>query len=160
MRIPRVPNGPKDNEAGLRVIRAAAGRAGAPRFLAISGVLQEPEFILRAHDAGAAGYLLKQSEGWSELFDAIRKVHQGRKAYPSEIVDWVLDGTLKKPKLTEREQEIWKLIADGLQNAEIAHELSISVDAVKRNTTELYSKIGVTNRAEAVRLWMETQYGM
>ena len=43
---------------------------------------------------------------------------------------------------------------------EIAHDLSISVDAVKRNTTELYSKIDVTNRAEAVRLWMETQYGM
>ena len=72
----------------------------------------------------------------------------------------MLDGTLKKPNLTEREQEIWGLIAKGLQNAEIAHILLISVDVVKRNTSELYSKIGVTNRAEAVRMWMEKQYGM
>ena len=82
MQLPRVPGGPLDNEAGLRIIKASAGRAGAPRFLAISGVLDEPDFILRARDAGAAGYFLKRSDGWAELFEAIRKINLGRKVYP------------------------------------------------------------------------------
>lgn len=149
-----------DNEAGLRIIEATAGQAHAPKMLAISAAVETPEFIVRTIRSGAAGYILKRAAHWDEIFEAIRKVHRGEKVFPPEVIQIVVEGEPTWLRLTGREQEVWQLIADGLTNREIAQRLSISLDAVKRCTSELYGKIGVSNRAQATRKWLEEQYGL
>lgn len=160
IRLPPDYGKPGDNEAGLRVIKAISEKEQAPKVLGISGVIVAPEFIVRVIRSGADGYVLKKGSKLDEVFDAVRSVHQGGKVYPSEIVQFVVDTEATWLQLTEREQEIWRLIAEGLTNQDIADELSLSIDTVKRYASELYSKIRVSNRAQATRKWLEEQYGL
>lgn len=149
-----------DNEAGLRIIEALAQQPRPPRLLAISAAVEQPEFILRMIRSGANGCILKRAVNWDEIFEAIREVHKGRKVFPMEMMDAVVESESTWLQLTDRERKVWQFIADGLTNREIAPKLEISLDTVKRVTSELYSKLGVTNRAMATRKWLEDQYGL
>lgn len=160
MRLPRDRNEPKDNESGLRIIKIIKQQFPKTRVLAISGELDKSEFILRVIRSGADGYVLKRAAGLKEVIDAIERVFRGDKVYPQEVVRFVVDTGLDTNQPSNREQEVWQLIADGLTNREIAQRLNMTLDTVKRCTSDLYSKIGVTNRAQATRKWLEEQYGL
>jgi RNA polymerase sigma factor (sigma-70 family) len=118
------------------------------------------QYIFAFLEAGAAGYLLKDIQV-DELVDAIRAVHAGesilhpaiarkvinRFAQPEEktyTVHAVLD------QLTERELEVLRLAAKGMSNREIARDLTISERTVQTHLTNVFNKMGVGSRTEAV----------
>lgn len=160
MRLPPVQGKIGDNEAGIRVIRKLAEHPDKPKIVGISGYLETPEFIIRVVKSGASGYILKEGAKLMQVFEAVRKVYNGGKVYPPDIVPYLVEGNSAFLRLTPREQEVWELLAEGYSNREIAYELDISIDTAKRYVSELYRKIGVSGRALATRKWLEDQYGL
>jgi two-component system, NarL family, response regulator LiaR len=89
-----------------------------------------------------------------ELAQAIRAAHAGRSALAPEATEALLEA-MRAPAglaLTEREREVLALMADGLSNAQIAARLVVSAATVKFHVGGIFSKLGVTSRAEAIAL--------
>ncbi|WP_287128339.1 response regulator transcription factor [Candidatus Cyanaurora vandensis] len=115
----------------------------------------DEEIVVGLLAAGAAGYLLKDSAA-RELVHAIRMVYQGKSLFQSQITQKVLD-RLHRPTtppqppggLTEREGEVLKLVAKGLDNREIANQLYISQRTVQNHLNNIYAKLNVRGRTEA-----------
>lgn len=105
--------------------------------------------IIRALRAGAKAYLLKDTPP-GELADCVRAVHGGRN-YVSAAIGAKLAAQATQTSLTFRELDVIKLIARGCLNKEIADRLNITEGTVKSHTSALFSKLGVSNRTEAVR---------
>lgn len=106
------------------------------------------EDIYRGLRAGAQGYLLKDT-GADELLNAIRTVHSGRK-YISPEVGSKLAERMSNPELSEREFEVLGLMAQGMNNLGIATALSIGESTVKTHVNRILSKLGVSDRTQAV----------
>jgi DNA-binding NarL/FixJ family response regulator len=106
------------------------------------------EDIFRAIQAGARGYLLKGMNA-DELIDAIQTVHRGKSRIPAAVAERLAE-RLSGNALTERETEVLKTIVAGKSNKEIAAALFISEATVKTHINNLFSKIGVRDRAQAV----------
>jgi DNA-binding NarL/FixJ family response regulator len=104
--------------------------------------------VVRAMRAGAAGYLLKNCIR-KELLDAIRLVHAGRRALSPDIAFELAEHALDEP-LTERELTVLHLVADGHPNKQIASQLSLSTDTIKAHLKNIFAKLGVNDRTEAV----------
>jgi DNA-binding NarL/FixJ family response regulator len=114
------------------------------------------ERILRALDAGAIGYLLKDTEP-DELHRAIRAAVRGEAPLaPKAAAALLAARSAASPShdLTEREREVLRLVASGLANKQIARRLSISEKTVKGHLTHVFQAIGVTDRTQAA-LWAE-----
>jgi len=116
------------------------------------------ERILSAMQAGAQGYLLKGVPR-EELFNAVRVVHAGGSLLQPVVASKLLrqvsrqnQTTTEVESLTPRELEVLRLVAQGLQNKEIAAELIISERTVKFHVSSIMGKIGAGNRTEAVAL--------
>jgi DNA-binding NarL/FixJ family response regulator len=113
------------------------------------------ERILGAVKAGAQGYLLKGASR-EEIFDAIRVVHSGgsllQPVVASKLLRHVSDGSRDPETPTPRELEVLQLLAQGLQNREIAARLVISERTVKFHVSSLMHKLGASNRTEVVSL--------
>jgi DNA-binding NarL/FixJ family response regulator len=105
--------------------------------------------------AGAKGYLLKGAPR-AELFNAIRVVHTGgsllQPVIASKLIHRLAHPTPTPDALTAREREVLTLIAQGLPNKEIAERLVITERTVKFHASAILSKLGATNRTEAVAL--------
>ena len=117
---------------------------------------KENDLVQGALQAGAIGYLLK-NVGADELADAIRSAHVGRPTLSPEATQVLIEASrfpADKPgfNLTNREQEVLKLMADGLNNPEIADTLVVSRSTVKFHVSSILSKLGVSSRTEAVAL--------
>jgi DNA-binding NarL/FixJ family response regulator len=116
---------------------------------------QEPFLVRRAIELGAAGYLLK-SASREEVLTALRHVAAGRSYLQVEVTGPVLDQVAGRvpraasPTITQRQAEILCLIAAGQANKQIAAELSIAEATVKTLVKEIFARLGVVNRAEAV----------
>lgn len=116
------------------------------------------EYFFKALDAGASGYVLKGAET-SELINALRAVSRDEVfLYPSVARRLVEKYFEKSPgehsgpsKLTPREQEILKLLAEGYSNQEIAEKLVISPSTVHTHRTNLMEKLNLSKRFELVR---------
>ena len=114
------------------------------------------EYVLLAIKAGAAGYVPKRALG-SELVTAIRAVHEGDSfLYPSAaaaLIDGYLQRVEAKPheRLTEREREILKFIAEGYTSREIAAKLSISLKTVLNHRMRMMKKLDVHNRTGLIK---------
>jgi DNA-binding NarL/FixJ family response regulator len=114
------------------------------------------ERILRALDAGAIGYLLKDSEP-DELHRAIRAAMRGEAPLaPKAAAALLAARSAASPShdLTEREREVLRLVTTGLANKQIARRLGISEKTVKGHLTHVFQAIGVTDRTQAA-LWAE-----
>ena len=106
------------------------------------------ENILRAFQAGARAYFLKDVKG-QELVQAIRAVHAGQRPLPPEIAARLAESVPRIP-LSPRELEIITLIAKGKSNREIANVLSIGEGTVRVHASNLFAKLGCGDRAQAV----------
>jgi DNA-binding NarL/FixJ family response regulator len=128
----------------IRTIRAAWPEARVIVLTTFDG----DEDIFRALQAGAKGYLLKDTPR-EELLEAIRTVHAGRKHIPPEVAAKLAD-RLTSETLTEREREVLQLIVAGQSNKEIGASLNISEGTVKVHVNSLLGKLGVSDRTQAV----------
>jgi len=112
----------------------------------------DEQLVLDVIEAGASGYLLKTTSA-TELVEAIRDVTAGKKVFSKEIEKLLIQKSQKSfyhEDLTRREWEIFHLVMIGKSNSEIADELIISVSTVKYHVSNILSKLGVKNRAEAI----------
>lgn len=115
----------------------------------------EDDLIGETLRAGAIGYLMKNVSA-DQLADAVRAAAAGRSTLAPEAAD-VLVRSVSAPRsqaesLTAREQEVLKLMADGLTNADIADRLVIGVATVKTHVSSIIAKLGVATRTEATAL--------
>ncbi len=105
--------------------------------------------------AGATSYLLKNVSD-DQLANAIRAAQRGQRTLSPEATQALINAATRPPepefRLTEREQEVLALLADGLNNPEIAERLVISRSTVKYHISSILAKLGVSNRSEAVVL--------
>jgi two-component system NarL family response regulator len=106
------------------------------------------EDIHRAFEAGAMGYVLKDSIS-DDLIHVIREVHAGRRVVMPEIQQ-ALDERARHPALSMREWQVLELVAEGMRNKEIAAALGISADTVGMHVKNLYTKLDVHDRTAAV----------
>ena len=113
--------------------------------------------IVRALDAGAVGYLLKDAEP-DEIHAAIRSAARGEAPITPRAAAALLADRRERPaggvELTAREREVLLLVVDGLANKQIARRLQISEKTVKGHLTNLFQRIGVADRTQAA-LWAE-----
>jgi DNA-binding NarL/FixJ family response regulator len=119
-------------------------------------VFEDSEKIFDALKAGASGYILKRTAG-EILIDAIKELLKGGAPMSSEIARKVVNSfretrteKLKYPELTNKENEILDLVADGFGNKEIADKLFVSVNTVRTHIYRIYEKLHVHNRIEAL----------
>jgi two-component system, NarL family, response regulator DesR len=106
-----------------------------------------PGYVRRAMDAGAVGYLLKDSPART-LAGAIRTVHAGGRSVNPELA---AEAWGESDPLTDRERQVLRLAGDGLANAEIAGRLHLSDGTVRNYLSEAMSKLGAANRVAAAR---------
>jgi DNA-binding NarL/FixJ family response regulator len=112
--------------------------------------------ILRALDAGAAGYLLKDAEP-EELLRAVHAAARGEAPLDPKAARALLSAHRTPDpaaSLSEREREVLAMVAEGLPNKVIARRLGISEKTVKAHLTSVYRQIGVTDRTQAA-LWAQ-----
>ena len=115
---------------------------------------QEGDLVQGALQAGAIGYLMKNITA-RDLATAIRSAYAGKMTLSPEAAQVLVQGKLQAQEfetLTEREREVLKLMVDGLNNAEIAERLVISLSTVKYHISNILSKLGVDNRVSAVTI--------
>ena len=120
---------------------------------------QEDTLIQRALEAGATGYLVKNVSA-RELATAIRSAHQGRMTLSPEAAEALVHARTQAKEtdhLTEREREVLKLMVDGLNNAQIAERLVVSLSTVKYHIGNILMKLQVDNRVAAVTVAMHNK---
>jgi NarL family two-component system response regulator LiaR len=119
------------------------------------------EYVFALLEAGAAGYLLKDSPG-HEIIDAVRSVHSGESVlHPSiarKVIQRAIVGAARgvesksSIELSDREKDVLKLAAKGSSNKDIADTLCISVRTVQGHINSIFHKLGVGSRTEAIFL--------
>ena len=118
----------------------------------------EQNMVHGALQAGAIGYLQKNVTA-RELGNAIRSAHDGKMTLSPEaaqvLANSVAQPQIHREQLTERERDVLKCMVDGLNNNEIAQKLVVSLGTVKFHISNIFHKLGVDNRVEAVRLAIE-----
>lgn len=116
---------------------------------------KEEELVKSALETGAIGYLLKDVSA-NELVRAIRAAHAGRATLSPEAAQALVHAASQPPApgygLTERERAVLALMAEGLNNVQIAGRLMVSPSTIKSHVSNILSKLGVTSRTEAVTL--------
>ncbi len=133
--------------SGLEVAAMLQERGSRTRVIIVT-TFARAGYLRRALEAGAAGYLLKDSPP-EVLADAVRRVHAGlRSVDPSLAADaW----TAPDP-LTDRERQALRLAADGVKSADIAVALNLSEGTVRNYLSEAMTKVGASTRLEAARI--------
>jgi len=104
----------------------------------------------RSLKAGARSFLLKTMPP-SEMFDAIRRVHAGKKHIPPEIAAHLAEH-LSEDALSQREVEVLQLVSMGTRNSDIGQRLYISVETVKAHMKHIMEKLGATDRTQAMAI--------
>ena len=108
-------------------------------------------YLRRALDAGAGGYLLKDSPA-EELANAVRRVHRGGRAIDPELAR---DAWTERDPLSDRERQVLRMAAEGMASSAIAASLGLSDGTVRNYLSDAISKLGASNRVEAARMARE-----
>ncbi len=125
----------------------AIKRSGSTVRVIILTSFEMDEDIYRAFQAGAQGYVLKNTSQ-KEMIEAIRNVHAGGRYIPRHIASRLADRMMRS-NLTTRELEILKMLAKGLTNKQIASALNISDNTVRNHVNSVIEKLEVSDRTEA-----------
>lgn len=142
---------------GVEATRRTVGAVPSVRVLVVT-MFKDDDSVFTALRAGAQGYVLKDA-GEDEMLRAIRAVAQGEAIFSPAIAARVLTYFAKPrpllprevfPELTLREREILGYIAVGESNAEIARQLGLRLKTVANYTSNIFSKLQVADRAEAI----------
>ena len=125
------------------------------------------DYILRSVEAGAYGYILKDSSS-DEMIKAIRTIASGEKYYSSPVASIILSGYMqqlkkgdkssraeRQSKLSNKEKEILQFLVDGMSSREIAEKLQLSVRTVDNHRANMMRRLQVRNAAELVRMAVE-----
>jgi DNA-binding NarL/FixJ family response regulator len=152
---------PKMN--GVEAIREIKRRVPETRILALT-VHKAEEFILEVLQSGADGYIPKDASA-NELMMAIKSILMGKRYLSPSVSNVVIEGYLESrrtsesitpwDKLTKREREILKLIAEGHKNKDIADYLCISVKTVEKHRANLMKKLDLHSAAALTAYAME-----
>jgi DNA-binding NarL/FixJ family response regulator len=163
-----MPSPTSQIQSGLEAAKIMTSEFPSLRILFLS-MHEEAEYIINAMKSGAHGYLLKSVEK-EELTQAIQTVARGERYMSSTVTARVMESFSPPnnaahksnqpiiPTLTQREQEILQLVADGLATKTIAEHLIISPRTVDTHRTNIMHKLHAANTAELVRLAL--QFGL
>ena len=143
---------------GVEAMRQIRSEDDAVKFIVLT-TYDSDEYIFDAIEAGAKGYLLKDASR-EDLFKAVRTVNQGESLIEPGVVSKVLDRLTQLSRrgaqapgygaLSDRELEVLRLMANGSANKQIAAELSITESTVKTHVANIFQKLEVNHRTEAV----------
>jgi DNA-binding NarL/FixJ family response regulator len=150
--------------SGIEAARAMKEAAPSAKIVMLT-ISDEEEDLFEAIRSGASGYLLKDIP-LDEVADAVRAVHGGQSLINPSMAGKLLTefATLARdqeeerpqqvpaPKLTDREMEVLKLVARGMNNRDIAKELFISENTVKNHVRNILEKLQIHSRMEAVMI--------
>lgn len=131
---------------GIETLRTLAHGPSFPRVIVLTSY-ELDEDIYRAVQAGARGYLLKDTPQ-REMIEAIASVHSGKRYIPRHIAARLADRMMRSD-LTTRELEILEMLAKGRTNKEIGNALEISDNTVRNHVINIIDKLGVSDRTEA-----------
>ncbi|HLJ87497.1 MAG TPA: response regulator transcription factor [Candidatus Angelobacter sp.] len=129
-------------------VAAEIRRQGSSSRVIILTTFARAGYLRRAMDAGAVGYLLKDSPA-AALADAIRRVHSGLRVIDPELA---AEAWTEADPLNQRERQVLRQAADGATSAEIAASLHLSEGTVRNYLSEAINKLGAGNRVEAARI--------
>jgi DNA-binding NarL/FixJ family response regulator len=132
---------------GVAAITAICTLVDDARIIVLT-TYDSDEDIYRGLRAGAKGYLLKDAEP-DELLVAIRRVHSGKKYIPPDIGAKLAE-RMSNPQLSDRELEVLRLMVAGKSTQEISTALSIAESTVKYHVNNILSKLGVSDRTQAI----------
>jgi len=148
---------------GMEAIREVKKQTPQTKILVLT-VHKTEEYVLASLEAGADGYILKEATH-AELLMAIKDVLRGKRYLSPEVSEKVIEGYLEGKrslktatpleKLTLREREILKLVAEGYKNKEIADYLCISLKTVEKHRDNLMKKLDLHSASELTAFAME-----
>ncbi len=136
--------------SGLSALAEIKRREYPVRVLLLTA-FADGESIQAALHHGAEGFALK-TESPTQTIEAIRQVAHGRLVFPRAAQRWMNAAPKREPRksdLSQREMEVLQKLADGLPNAELAAQLTVSENTVRFHLKNIYEKLDVTNRTEA-----------
>ena len=139
---------------GLTSLQTIRQRQPAIYILLLTAY-SDSDTLRAALQARADGLLLK-SDPPERVAEAIRQITSGQLVFPAAARHWLSGSQPATPGITlsERENEVLALAAEGLSNAQIAHRLHISQNTVKFHLQNIYQQLGVSNRTEASRWYL------
>lgn len=139
---------------GIEATRQIIKQWPEAKIIIVTSFLDD-EKVYPALEAGATSYMLKTSKA-SEIAEAIRSTYEGQSILEPEVTGKIMNRMREKPadhlhnQLTERENEILLLIAQGKTNQEIAEQLFIALKTVKVHVSNILGKLEVSDRTQAV----------
>jgi DNA-binding NarL/FixJ family response regulator len=145
--------------SGIECIKHIKDKCPGTQFM-IFTVYENDERVLQAMQAGATSYLLKRTKP-ERILESIKELSQGGSPMSSNIARKLINIFLdekkvtKKEILSDRENEVLQLLADGLLYKEIADRLHIVHGTVRQHIHRIYEKLHVHNRTEAVNKYFE-----
>jgi DNA-binding NarL/FixJ family response regulator len=145
-------------EAGIKVLQKAQAFQGTPAIMILGST--KPERVVNAFRSGARG-VFHRSHSMKSLSKCIQTVHQGQIWISNPDIEHLLNALshirpiqIKKsdgmPLLTPREEEVVRLVADGLKNWEIGQRLKVKEHSVRNYIYRIFEKLGVSNRVELI----------
>jgi DNA-binding NarL/FixJ family response regulator len=136
---------------GIEVTRALR-RAGPRPYVLLLSAYDDEDYVLAAIEAGATGYLLKTARS-ADVLAAIHAVARGELVLHPLVARKLLSreqrDAVRQP-LSDREIEVLHLAASGMRNGEIARTLSLSTRTIEGHLTNIFNKLGVGSRTEAI----------
>ncbi len=146
----RMPDGD-----GITAIPGLKQRSAATAVIVVTASNTD-DHLLAAIDGGAAGFLSK-TRGLADLTASVRAAANGEAVISTELLNRLLTrisrhGNLPSPTLTSREQQVMRLVAQGMTNAQIAGKLHVSVNTVRNHVANISSKLGAHSKLEALAI--------
>jgi DNA-binding NarL/FixJ family response regulator len=143
-------------QSGIEAIRAIVSASPTTRILVVT-LFQDDDSVFAALRAGARGYILKDADE-THMIRAIRAIAAGESLFSPAIASRVLAFFAGArpvapqifPSLTDRERDILHLLARGKSNTAIASELGLSVKTIANNVSNIFGKLQVADRSEAI----------